>query len=116
MRRWAYILTLLAIWAASMGALVLGLDGLFGAPGGSVLCGWFIFGGAQTAAFATVSLAEEVAEFGWQPIRQAGGKNPRRNQCQTFAAGKSYRVTKPQLSSMGRLGASKERRISEHAA
>jgi len=97
MRHAAYVLTLLVIWAASMAGLTLGLhDFLFGGPGGSVVCGWFIFGGAQTAAFATVSLAEEVAEILFRHVTKP--------------------ASPPLLGSVGRLGTSKEWRISEHAA
>jgi len=65
MRRLAYISILVALWLFGMAALMLGLDGLFHPP----FCPQALFAGASFAAFATVSLAEEVAE--WRAARGA---------------------------------------------
>jgi len=58
MRRLAYILTLTVIWAASMAALALGLDGLEHPPFVPIA----LISGAYFGAISTVSLAEEIAE------------------------------------------------------
>jgi hypothetical protein len=63
MRRAAYIVTLIAIWAASLAALALGLDGLLGNPPFvpvALISGDF-------GAISTVSLAEEISE--WRAAR-----------------------------------------------
>src|SRR5262249_53300946 len=52
MRRWAYILTLIVIWAASMAALALGLDGLLGHP---PFVPYALISGAYFGALSTVS-------------------------------------------------------------
>jgi hypothetical protein len=59
MRRLAYISILIGVWLFGMTALMLGLDDLLFR---GRLPGWFLFCGAQLAAFATVSLVEEAAE------------------------------------------------------
>src|SRR5262249_52731102 len=58
MRRAAYILTLVGIWAASMAALALGLDGLEHPP----FVPHALLAGAYFGSISTVSLAEEIAE------------------------------------------------------
>jgi hypothetical protein len=58
MRRAAYILTLIGIWAASMAALALGLDGLEHPP----FVPHALLAGAYFGSISTVSLAEEIAE------------------------------------------------------
>jgi len=58
MRRAAYILILIVIWAASMAALALGLDGLEHPP----FVPHALLAGAYFGAISTVSLAEEIAE------------------------------------------------------
>jgi hypothetical protein len=57
MRRTAYILTLIGIWAASLAALALGLDGLEHPPFVPIA----LISGAYFGAVSTVSLAEEIA-------------------------------------------------------
>src|SRR5262249_43062132 len=64
MRRWADILTLIVIWAASMAALALGLDGLLGHP---PFVPYALISGAYFGALSTVSLAEEISE--WRAAR-----------------------------------------------
>jgi len=59
MRRTAYILTLIVIWATSMAALALGLDGLEHPPFASLA----LLAGAYFGAVTAVSLAEEIAEW-----------------------------------------------------
>jgi hypothetical protein len=58
MRRRAYILILIVIWAASVAALALGLDGLEHPP----FVPTILISGAYFGAITTVCLAEEVAE------------------------------------------------------
>jgi hypothetical protein len=58
MRHVAYILTLIVIWAVSMTALALGLDGLEHPP----FIPHALLAGAYFGAISTVSLAEEIAE------------------------------------------------------
>jgi hypothetical protein len=58
MRRAAYICSLGLVWLAGMGALMLGMDSLLHPP----FFPHALFAGGSFAAFATVSLAEEVAE------------------------------------------------------
>jgi hypothetical protein len=64
MRRAAYILTLAAIWAASMAALILGLDGLEHPP----FVPHALLAGAYFGAISSVSLAEEISE--WRAARR----------------------------------------------
>jgi|SRR6516165_8503392 hypothetical protein len=59
MRRVAYICLLIGIWAASLGALALGLDGLLGHP---PFVPHVLLAGGYFGAVSTVSLAEEAAE------------------------------------------------------
>jgi hypothetical protein len=66
MRRWAYILTLAALWAASMAALVIALDALL-AGHAIPFAGRVAMAGGWAAAFSSVSLAEEIAE--WRAAR-----------------------------------------------
>jgi len=59
MRRVAYVLTLIGIWAASLAAIALGLDGILGHPPFLPIA---LIGGAYFGSISTVSLAEEIAE------------------------------------------------------
>src|SRR5262245_59476303 len=63
MRRWTYILILAVIWAASMGAIMLGMDSLLHPP----FIPHALFGGAYFGTISTVSLAEEISE--WRAAR-----------------------------------------------
>ena len=58
MRRWAYIVILIMLWAASMGALVLGMDSFLHPP----FFPYGLFAGGYWAALCSVALAEEAAE------------------------------------------------------
>src|SRR5690349_19042333 len=59
MRRAAYILTLIGIWAASMAGLALGLDGLEHPPFLPIA----LISGAYFGSISAVSLAEEISEW-----------------------------------------------------
>jgi len=89
MRYCAYLLTLTVIWVASMTGLVWGLNGFLFGGAGPGLSGWLIFSGAQIAAFASVSLAEEVADLRQGRAPQPGGCNQR------GAAGHAARLPPP---------------------
>jgi hypothetical protein len=58
MRRWAYISILISLWLFGMAGLMLGMDSLLHPP----FFPHALFAGGSFAAFATGSLAEEVAE------------------------------------------------------
>jgi hypothetical protein len=58
MRRAAYISLLIVIWAASMAALVLGMDSFWHPP----FFPYGLFAGGYWAALSSVALAEEAAE------------------------------------------------------
>jgi hypothetical protein len=68
MRRAAYILTLIVIWAASLAALALGLDGLEHPPFVPVA----LISGAYFGSISTVGLAEEIAEALGRTRKQRG--------------------------------------------
>jgi len=68
MRRRAYILILIVIWAASVAALALGLDGLEHPPFMPVA----LISGAYFGSISTVSLAEEIAEALGRMRKQRG--------------------------------------------
>jgi len=70
MRRAAYICSLALVWLAGMGALMLGMDSLLHPPFFPLA----LFAGGSFAALATVSLAEEVAE--WKAARNRTGSLP----------------------------------------
>src|SRR5262245_30860294 len=67
MRRTAYVLTLIALWAASVAALLLGMDSFWHPP----LFPHALLAGAYFGALSTVSLAEEAAEVLGQRNRTA---------------------------------------------
>ena len=69
MRYCAYISILIGIWAGSMAALVLGLDGLLGHPPFVPVA---LISGAYFGAISTVSLAEEIAEWRLSKNKTAG--------------------------------------------
>jgi hypothetical protein len=69
-RRTAYILVLAVIWAASMAALALGLEGLEHPP----FVPHALLAGAYFGALSTVSLAEEISE--WRADRNRTGGLP----------------------------------------
>jgi hypothetical protein len=69
MRRAAYILTLIGIWAASLAAIALGLDGILGHPPFLPIA---LISGAYFGAVSTVSLAEEIAEWRARPRNRTG--------------------------------------------
>lgn len=72
MRRAAYILILVVIWAASMASLALGLDGIEHPP----FVPHALLAGAYFGAISTISLAEEVAE--WMLRNRSGNSLPAR--------------------------------------
>jgi hypothetical protein len=59
MRRMAYRILLIAVWIAGLVAMALALDGIEHPP----FIPLALIGGAWFAAFATVSLAEEIGEW-----------------------------------------------------
>ena len=75
MRHAAYLTILIVLWLAGMAALVLAIDAFLG--GHAIpFAGRVAMGGGWAAAFSSVSLAEEVAEW-----RAARGNRTERLPC-----------------------------------